>query len=151
MKIRLRIFYLPKHWFFSVCWRNSAKNRQKWRCQEKDNFFHFWTKMKQNDNCNFVLPCFCPSNSTGFILFKHYGTYSDQDICLRWGNTPDGGICLMSASQKKLEYFCRFRDKTMIFLLVIVGLSKLQILAEFWMLCNKYICCIFRSLIKRLL
>ena len=86
MKIRLRIFYLPKHWFFSVCWRNWAKNRQKWRCQEKDHFFHFWTKMKQNDDCNFVLPCFCPSNSAGFILFKNYGTCmitvyaSDEEI-----------------------------------------------------------------------
>ena len=30
--------------------------------------------MKQNDDCNFVLPCFSPSKATGFILFKNYGT-----------------------------------------------------------------------------
>ena len=42
--------------------------------------------MKQNDNNNFVLPCLCPSDATGFILFKRYGTYtlriyaSDEEI-----------------------------------------------------------------------
>ena len=42
--------------------------------------------MKQNDNNDFVLPCLCPSNATGFIVFKRYGTYtlriyaSDEEI-----------------------------------------------------------------------
>ena len=116
-----------------------CKFRQKWRCQQKGNFFYFWTKMKQNDDVNFVLPCFCASNFTGFILSKRYGRYTDEDICLRWGNTPEGGICLMCASQRKFKYFYRFWDKTIIFLLVIVGLSKSQILAEILFEPNKYI------------
>ena len=115
VKIRLRKFYLPKHWFFSVCWRNSAKNRQKWRCQEKGNFFHFWTKMTQNDDCNFILPCFCPSNSTGFILFKHHGTCTDQEICLRWGITQMGEYALCVHLKGNCKNFADFETKQWFF------------------------------------